>query len=83
MDDRSTPRRVELLVPTRTLLKLAVFGALVALAIVALDVLLSIFVAVVLAARTRSGRRRARAPRLEARPRRARGVRRALRRRWR
>ena len=49
MDDRSTPRRVELLVPVRTLLRLAVFGALVVLVIVALDVLLSIFVAVVLA----------------------------------
>jgi len=49
MDDRSTPRRVELLVPGRTLLKLAVFGALVVLVIVALDVLLSILVAVVLA----------------------------------
>ena len=35
--------------PARTLLKLAVFGALVVLAIVALDVLLSIFVAIVLA----------------------------------
>ena len=49
MDDHSTPRRVELLVPVRTLLKLAVFGALVVLVIVALDVLLSILVAVVLA----------------------------------
>jgi predicted PurR-regulated permease PerM len=41
--------QVDLLVPWRTLLKLAVFGAVVALVIVALDVLLSIFVAVVLA----------------------------------
>jgi predicted PurR-regulated permease PerM len=41
--------QVELLIPWRTLLKLAVFGALVALTIVALDVLLSIFVAIVLA----------------------------------
>jgi predicted PurR-regulated permease PerM len=49
MDDRSTPRRVELLLPTRTLLKLALFGMFVALVIVALDVLLSIFVAIVLA----------------------------------
>jgi predicted PurR-regulated permease PerM len=49
MNDRPTPRQVELLVPVRTLLKLAVFGAFVALAIIALDVLLSIFVAVVLA----------------------------------
>jgi predicted PurR-regulated permease PerM len=49
MDDPSTPRQVELLVPVRTLLKLAVYGTFVALAIIALDVLLSIFVAVVLA----------------------------------
>jgi predicted PurR-regulated permease PerM len=49
MNDRPTPRQVELLVPVRTLLKLAVFGTFVALAIIALDVLLSIFVAVVLA----------------------------------
>jgi predicted PurR-regulated permease PerM len=49
MDDRSPPRQVELLVPVRTLLKLAVFGGLLALAVIALDVLLSIFVAVVLA----------------------------------
>jgi predicted PurR-regulated permease PerM len=40
---------VQLHVPWSTLLKLAVFGAVVALVIVALDVLLSIFVAVVLA----------------------------------
>jgi predicted PurR-regulated permease PerM len=49
MNDRPTPRQVDLLVPVRTLLKLAVFGAFVALAIIALDVLLSIFVALVLA----------------------------------
>ncbi len=49
MDDRSKPRSVELLVPTRTLLKLAVFGLFVVLTVVALDVLLSIFVAIVLA----------------------------------
>jgi predicted PurR-regulated permease PerM len=48
-DDRPTPRRVELLLPTRTLLKLALFGLFVALVVVALDVLLSIFVAIVLA----------------------------------
>ena len=42
-------RQVELLIPARTLLKLAIFGMLVALAIIALDVLLSIFVAIVLA----------------------------------
>jgi predicted PurR-regulated permease PerM len=41
--------QVQLLVPWRTLLKLGVFGAMVALVIVALDVLLSIFVAIVLA----------------------------------
>jgi hypothetical protein len=41
--------QVELLVPWRTLLKLFVVGAFVALTIVALDVLLSIFVAIVLA----------------------------------
>ena len=41
--------QVELLVPWRTLARLAVFGTIVALAIVALDVLLSIFVAIVLA----------------------------------
>lgn len=46
---RTPPRPVDLLLPARTLLKLAVFGAFVALVIVALDVLLSIFVAVVLA----------------------------------
>src|SRR5215216_2371660 len=49
LDDRSTPRPVELLVPVRTLLRLGLFGAFVVLVIVALDVLLSIFVAVVLA----------------------------------
>ena len=42
-------RQVELLIPARTLLKLAVFLACLALAVVALDVLLSIFVAIVLA----------------------------------
>jgi len=41
--------QVELLVPWRTLLKLFVVGSFVALTIVALDVLLSIFVAIVLA----------------------------------
>jgi predicted PurR-regulated permease PerM len=49
MDHDPNPRQVELLVPVRTLLKLAIFGMLVAMAIVALDVLLSIFVAIVLA----------------------------------
>jgi predicted PurR-regulated permease PerM len=41
--------QVQLHVPWSTLLKLAVFGAAIALVIVALDVLLSIFVAIVLA----------------------------------
>src|SRR5215208_465837 len=49
MSDRSTPEHVELLVPVRTLLRLGLFGAFLVLVIVALDVLLSIFVAVVLA----------------------------------
>src|SRR5215218_7341657 len=49
MDDRPTPQQVELLVPVRTLLRLGLFGAFVVLVIVALDVLLSIFVAVVVA----------------------------------
>src|SRR5215217_2355424 len=49
MDDRSGVQQVELLVPVRTLLRLGLFGAFVVLVIVALDVLLSIFVAVVLA----------------------------------
>ena len=48
MTDPARPQ-VELLIPWRTLGRLAVFGTLVALAIVALDVLLSIFVAIVLA----------------------------------
>jgi predicted PurR-regulated permease PerM len=49
MDPGPPHRAVELLVPARTLLKLAVFGAFVVLVVVALDVLLSIFVAIVLA----------------------------------
>ena len=49
MSDRIPSRQVDVLIPARTLLKLAVFGVFVALAIVALDVLLSILVAVVLA----------------------------------
>jgi predicted PurR-regulated permease PerM len=49
MDHHPPHSQVELLVPTRTLLKLAVFGAVVVLVVVALDVLLSIFVAIVLA----------------------------------
>jgi len=44
-----TPQRVEILVPVRTLGVLAAFGLLVALAIVSLGTLLSIFVAAVLA----------------------------------
>jgi predicted PurR-regulated permease PerM len=46
--DRS-PQRVEIVVPVRTLLVLAAFGLLVALAIVSLGTLLSIFVAAVIA----------------------------------
>jgi predicted PurR-regulated permease PerM len=46
--DRS-PQRVEILIPVRTLLVLAAFGGLIALAIVSLGTLLSIFVAAVLA----------------------------------
>ncbi len=42
-------QRVELYIPTRTLLQLAVFGVLVALAILSLGTLLSIFLAAVLA----------------------------------
>ena len=44
------PRRpIELYVPGSTLVKIAIFGLLVGLALIALDVLLSIFVAIVLA----------------------------------
>ncbi len=46
---KPSPQPVELVVPARTLLKLAVFGGLIVLVVVALPVLLSIFVAVVLA----------------------------------
>jgi predicted PurR-regulated permease PerM len=46
--DRS-PQRVEILIPVRTLLVLLAFGGLVALAIVSLGTLLSIFVAAVIA----------------------------------
>ena len=49
MEERSPSQQVELLVPVRTLLRVGLFGAFVVLVIVALDVLLSIFVAVVLA----------------------------------
>jgi len=44
-----TPQRVEILVPVRTLLLLVAFGGLVALAILSIGTLLSIFVAAVLA----------------------------------
>src|SRR3954452_15816048 len=47
--DRRPPQRVEVIVPVRTLLVLLGFGVLVALAIVSLGTLLSIFVAAVLA----------------------------------
>ena len=43
------PRRVEVIIPPRTLFTVAVFGGLVALAVVSLGTLLSIFVAAVLA----------------------------------
>ena len=49
MSEPSRPQQVDLRVPWSTLAKLAVFGAAVVLVVVALDVLLSIFVAVVLA----------------------------------
>jgi predicted PurR-regulated permease PerM len=49
MEDRTPHHEVDLLVPARTLLKLAVFVAILVLVVVSLDVLLSIFVAVVLA----------------------------------
>jgi predicted PurR-regulated permease PerM len=49
MNDRSPKEQVEILVPVRTLIKLGLFGAFVVLVVVALDVLLSIFVAAVLA----------------------------------
>jgi predicted PurR-regulated permease PerM len=49
MNDRSSAEQVELLVPVRTLLRVGLFGGFVVLVVVALDVLLSIFVAVVLA----------------------------------
>src|SRR3954452_5466124 len=47
--DRRPPQRVEVIVPVRTLLVLLGFGVLVALAILSLGTLLSIFVAGVLA----------------------------------
>jgi len=46
---RPPPQRVEIAVPMRTLLQLLVFGALVALALLSLGTLLSIFLAAVLA----------------------------------
>ena len=49
MNDQSPKEQVEILVPVRTLLKLGLFGGFVVLVVVALDVLLSIFVAAVLA----------------------------------
>jgi predicted PurR-regulated permease PerM len=47
--DGPPPQRVQVTVPVRTLLTLLVFGLLIALAILALDTLLSIFVAAVVA----------------------------------
>jgi predicted PurR-regulated permease PerM len=46
---RPPPQRVEIAVPMRTLLQLLVFGALVALALVSLGTLISIFLAAVIA----------------------------------
>ena len=43
------PRRVEVIIPPRTLLTVAVFGGLVVLTVVSIGTLLSIFVAAVLA----------------------------------
>src|SRR3954453_16676049 len=43
------PQRVEILIPVKTLLVLAAFGALVVLAVVSFGTLLSIFVAAVIA----------------------------------
>ena len=43
------PQRVAIILPTRTLLQLFVFGALVALALLSLGTLISIFLAAVLA----------------------------------
>ena len=78
---RVEPRRpVELYIPARTLIKLAIFGVLVALAIIALDVLLSIFVAIVLALGLDPVVGSLVDARLEARARRARGLRGAVRR---
>src|SRR4051794_475884 len=47
--EEQRPRRVEIAVPVRTLLQLLVFGTLVALAVLSLGTLLSIFLAAVLA----------------------------------
>ena len=47
--DQPPPRRVEIVVPIRTLLTLLAFGVLVALAILSLGTLLSVFLATVLA----------------------------------
>jgi predicted PurR-regulated permease PerM len=49
VDDRPQRPQVEIVVATRTLVTLLAFGAVVALAIVSLGILLSIFVAIVLA----------------------------------
>ena len=49
MPDRSPYHKVDVLLPARTLLRLAVFVALLTLVVISLDVLLSIFVAAVLA----------------------------------
>ena len=49
MPDRSPYHKVDVLLPARTLLRLAVFVALLTLVVISLDVLLSIFVAAALA----------------------------------
>ena len=47
--EEQRPQRVEIAVPVRTLLQLLIFGALVALAVLSLGTLLSIFLAAVVA----------------------------------
>ena len=47
--DEPSPQRVEIAITARTFLQLAVFGALVALALLSLGTLISIFLAAVLA----------------------------------
>ena len=63
------PPRVEIVIGVRTMVMLLAFGGLVALAILSLGTLLSIFVAAVLALGLDPLGRRAGPPRLEARAR--------------